>query len=61
MNKDRKWLFYFEDDLNNEYSFIIEADNQHEAYDNAEESYGPQVMDMMYKEIKFDNQCSTQH
>lgn len=44
-----KWKFETEE---KDYSFIIEADDNENAFDVAYDSYGPQVHDMMYQQIK---------
>ena len=46
-----RYLFYFEDEGEQGYTFEIEAKNPNEAFDKAYESYGPQVEDMMYRPI----------
>jgi hypothetical protein len=45
----RLWEFYTE---SRDYTFTLWAKDEIEAYDKAYENYGPQVMQMSYKEIK---------
>ena len=44
-----KWKFITED---KDYEFIIEAEDYESAFDVAYDSYGPQVNDMMYQQLK---------
>lgn len=44
-----KWKFETEE---KDYSFIIEAEDHEMAFDIAYESYGPQVHDMLYQQLK---------
>ncbi len=47
----KRWLFWFESEGKNGYTFEIEAKDSNDAYDKAYESYGPQVAGMMYQVI----------
>ncbi len=47
----KRWLFWFESEGKDGYTFEIEAKDSNDAYDKAYESYGPQVEGMMYQEI----------
>lgn len=47
-----KWIFFWEDEgESGENSFIVEADDQIEAFNKAFDDYGPQVNDMYYKAL----------
>ena len=46
-----RYLFFYEDEGEEGYHFIIEAKDYEEAFDKAYESYGPEVNGMMYKLI----------
>lgn len=46
----KRWLFWFEDEGKNGFSFEVEAKDSNDAYDKAYDSYGPQVAGMMYEE-----------
>lgn len=45
----KKWKFETEE---KDYSFIIEAEDYEAAFDVAYDSYGPQVQDMLYQQLK---------
>ena len=47
----KRWLFWFESEGKDGWTFTIKAKNSDEAYDLAYEEYGPQVEGMMYQEI----------
>jgi hypothetical protein len=47
----KRWLFWFESEGKDGWTFTIKAKNSNEAYDLAYEGYGPQVEDMMYQII----------
>lgn len=46
-----RYLFYYEDEGEKGYTFEIEAKHPDDAFDKAYASYGPQVEDMMYKQL----------
>ena len=46
-----RYLFWFESDGKDGYTFEIVAKDSNDAYDKAYESYGPQVAGMMYQVI----------
>jgi len=47
----KRWLFWFESEGKEGYTFEIEAEDSNDAYDKAYDSYGPQVAGMMYQII----------
>ena len=47
----KRWLFWFESEGKEGYTFEIEAKDSNDAYDKAYDSYGPQVAGMMYQVI----------
>lgn len=47
----KRWLFWFESQGKNGYTFEIEAKDSDDAYNKAYDSYGPQVTGMMYQVI----------
>lgn len=47
----KRWLFWFESEGKEGYTFEIEAKDRNNAYDKAYDSYGPQVAGMMYQVI----------
>lgn len=47
----KHWLFWFESEGKEGYTFEIEAKDSNNAYDKAYDSYGPQVAGMMYQII----------
>ena len=47
----KRWGFWFESEGKNGYTFEIEAETSNDAYDKADEIYGPQVAGMMYEVI----------
>ena len=48
---NKRWLFWFESEGKEGYSFKIEAKDSNDAYNKAYNSYGPQVEGMMYRVI----------
>jgi hypothetical protein len=45
------WLFYFQEEGIDGWTFIIEAKDHIEALEKAYETHGPQVLDMYYRPI----------
>lgn len=44
-----RYLFWFEDEGKEGWTFEIEAKDHEEAFDRAYDTHGPQVYDMMYQ------------
>jgi len=44
-----RYLFWFEDEGKEGWTFEIEANDHEEAFDKAYDTHGPQVYDMMYQ------------
>ncbi len=51
----QKYLFWFEDEGKDGWTFIIEAMDSEEAFDKAYDTHGPQVEGMMYQLINENN------
>ncbi len=47
----KRWLFWFESEGKDGWTFEIDAEDSNDAYDKAYETHGPQVAEMMYQEI----------
>ena len=52
MSQTNKYLFWFEDEGQEGWTFEIEAKDYEEAYQKAYDTHGPQVESMMYQLIK---------
>ena len=46
-----QYIFWFEEDGKEGWTFIIEAKDYGEAYEKAYDAYGPQVDDMVYQPL----------
>ena len=50
-NVSERYLFWFESEGKDGWTFEIEAEDSNDAYDKAYDTYGPQVAGMMYQVI----------